>query len=138
MVLKLKFIFFQSFSRFFERLSSDKNFNPTIFIGYGNVVPLTNSGKVFTIFIALLGIPLNIVILAKIGNILKITVNYLLRPIEKRLKNHRYFLLIQVRKINKKTVCTYIFFFVIFTTLFQIFRCLRFFQVNFCFYLYRL
>jgi hypothetical protein len=67
-------------------------------LGYGNIVPLTDSGKIFSIFIAVIGIPLNIVILAKIGNFLRIILNYMLNPIKKRIKNQKYFLLAQVRK----------------------------------------
>lgn len=48
--------------------------------GYGNIIPLTAAGQIFCVLFAIFGIPLNIVILNKVGK-------YML-AIEKRFCNY--------------------------------------------------
>lgn len=75
--------------------------------GYGNLTPSTDTGKIFTIMVAFIGIPINIVFLAKIGEILKKGSAYLLKPIKKLSNNKKIFIIIQVILSNfwpKKTL----------------------------------
>ncbi|RNA18214.1 potassium channel subfamily K member 10 [Brachionus plicatilis] len=65
-------------------------------IGYGNLTPSTDTGKIFTIMVAFIGIPINIVFLAKIGEILKKGSAYLLKPIKKLSNNKKIFIIIQI------------------------------------------
>jgi potassium channel subfamily K member 18 len=39
-------------------------------IGYGNIAPTTNTGKIATIFYAIIGMPLFLLYLSNIGNLL--------------------------------------------------------------------
>ena len=71
-------------------------------VGYGNFVPRTNSGKWFTLFIAFIGIPINIVFLAKLGELLKNASSALFNPLFKRaLKSDRIKFLKKFREKNE-------------------------------------
>ena len=65
-------------------------------IGYGQLTPKTDLGKVFTILVAFIGIPINIVFLAKIGELLKNVSSKILKPIEKYAKSKKKIIIIQV------------------------------------------
>ncbi|CAF0926222.1 unnamed protein product [Brachionus calyciflorus] len=65
-------------------------------IGYGQLTPNTNLGKIFTIIVAFIGIPINIVFLAKIGELLKKGSAYLLKPFQKISKNKQLFIIFQL------------------------------------------
>ncbi len=55
-----------------------------IFLGYGNIVPSTDGGKLFCIIYALFGIPLVITLLVEIGTIFRLlTLKHLIFIVEK-------------------------------------------------------
>jgi hypothetical protein len=66
------------------------------FSGYGHEVPKTTNGKIFTILISYVGIPLNFITLAKLGDLFKQLIARLLKPVQKRITNKKYFVLLQV------------------------------------------
>ncbi|XP_065101275.2 potassium channel subfamily K member 17 [Paramisgurnus dabryanus] len=53
----------------FWKYTSSSVFAATVVttIGYGNIIPLTAAGQIFCVFFALFGIPLNVVILNRVG-----------------------------------------------------------------------
>ncbi len=53
-------------------------------------------GKITSILIAAIGIPINIVFLAKIGEVLKLLTKRLLRPLRKISKNKKVFIVLEV------------------------------------------
>lgn len=65
-----KNVFFLTFS--FSLKKDKKSFNKVILflIGYGNIAPKTNWGKLVTILYAIFGIPLMFLYLTNVGNIL--------------------------------------------------------------------
>ena len=64
--------------------------------GYGRKSPQTDLGKITSILIAAIGIPINIVFLAKIGEVLKLLTKRLLRPLRKISKNKKVFIVLEV------------------------------------------
>jgi len=44
-----------------------KCFSSILSAGYGNIIPLTTAGQIFCVLFALFGIPLNVVILNRVG-----------------------------------------------------------------------
>ena len=51
-------------------------------VGYGNITPVTDAGKVFTIFFAILGIPITILMLSTVGEEMLNCQKYIIRKIE--------------------------------------------------------
>ena len=51
-------------------------------VGYGNITPVTDGGKVFTIFFALFGIPITILMLSTVGEEMLNCQKYIIRKIE--------------------------------------------------------
>lgn len=47
------------------------------FPGYGNIVPVTNSGRTFCMFFALIGIPFTLTVIADLGRIFATAVSEL-------------------------------------------------------------
>ena len=58
--------------------------------------PNSDVGKIFTIVVAFLGIPINILLLAKIGEALKNATLSVFRPLERRAKNKNTLILMQL------------------------------------------
>lgn len=56
----------------------------TTTIGYGHITPQTQSGRLFLIIFALIGIPLNILALASVGEHITVAIFYFLRYISKK------------------------------------------------------
>lgn len=65
-------------------------------LGYGNLTPTLDEGKIFTIIVAFIGIPINIIFLAKIGEIFKKLSTFLLKPVKKISKDKQIFIITQV------------------------------------------
>ena len=53
-----------------------------LFTGYGNITPVTDGGKLFTIFFALFGIPIAILVLSTVGEEILNCQKYIIRKIE--------------------------------------------------------
>lgn len=60
------------------------------------MTPTLDEGKIFTIAVAFIGIPINIIFLAKIGEIFKKVSAFLLKPFKKLSKDKQKFIIIQV------------------------------------------
>ncbi|XP_022782584.1 potassium channel subfamily K member 3-like [Stylophora pistillata] len=56
-------------------------------IGYGNITPRTESGQIFTVFYALVGIPLSILALKSIGELVNKALKSLTRPLHQKFHN---------------------------------------------------
>lgn len=73
--------------------------NKFLFLGYGKFSPTSDIGKIFTIIVAFIGVPVNIVILAKIGELLKKMFVSLLKPLSRYIRNKRIYMILQVLTI---------------------------------------
>ncbi|KAJ8341010.1 hypothetical protein SKAU_G00333010 [Synaphobranchus kaupii] len=58
-------------------------------IGYGNISPSTTTGQIFCVFFALFGIPLNVVVLNKIGKYMLVIARMVSDFIEKKINRKR-------------------------------------------------
>lgn len=56
-----------------------------IFIGYGNIVPITEGGRFFVVIYGMIGIPVNILVTTAIGFLLSERLNKLIRFVERHL-----------------------------------------------------
>eukprot|EP00794_Sanderia_malayensis_P013843 gene13843-15289_t len=70
-------------------------------IGYGNVVPKTDYGKIATIFYAIIGIPLTIVLYTVTADFMEMLVGAIICLVEKRLLKRK-----TVRNVTSKTLAT--------------------------------
>lgn len=52
--------------------------------GYGSIAPVTAGGQIFFLFYAIIGIPIALLFLSKVGQIIKAWADRALRPLEKR------------------------------------------------------
>ena len=57
-----------------------------VFIGYGNIVPVTFEGRLLTIFFAIFSIPVNYWYIFKLGSLFAGTVMTLVHAIRKKLR----------------------------------------------------
>ena len=64
---------------FFQIIVSGKNDYFFTFSGYGNISPKTIAGQMFCIMYALIGIPLLLVFMAKIGDAMAVGVRWVYR-----------------------------------------------------------
>ncbi|CAG9787570.1 unnamed protein product [Diatraea saccharalis] len=80
-------------------------------IGYGHIAPKTQTGKVVTIFYAILGIPLMLLCLSNIGDVMASSFRFLYwrvccyvctRPPKRRHRNHQYNMRRSVRGVSTR------------------------------------
>jgi hypothetical protein len=73
--------------------------NKALFLGYGHLVPITPTGRVFCIGFALVGIPLLLVTIADIGQFLSEFLNYLHQAIRSFEQKVRFLIVFELSTV---------------------------------------